>query len=303
MTLSLELAAELYAGTFAGQREAYSVFNGDHWQAVREPLTHEVVLRAFATNVPISGYVMGPDSATHIAALDIDRDDGYELGIRFMKRLADLGGVGYVERSARGCHTWSILDERLPAIVIRRGLKAIASEAGLPDDPKIELRPASDRLSQSSTGQPPLGHCIRMATMPHHRTGKRYPLIDPDRTKLSGKLALMVEEVEVCPAAVFKQAAERAPMPPLEAPPLSLRYPFGVPEGDESASDILRSLWGVRNARPGRSVRCPAHDDRHASLSILRDDQRAICKAATCDLNNGDRGRGTHELRTMAPGR
>jgi hypothetical protein len=48
-----------------------------------------------------------------------------------------------------------------------------------------------------------------------------------------------------------------------------------------SVSDALIAR-GVLNARPGRTVRCPAHEDRRASLSILRDDRRAICKAASC---------------------
>lgn len=48
-----------------------------------------------------------------------------------------------------------------------------------------------------------------------------------------------------------------------------------------SVSDALIAR-GVLNARPGRTVRCPAHEDRHASLSILRDNRRAICKAASC---------------------
>jgi hypothetical protein len=48
-----------------------------------------------------------------------------------------------------------------------------------------------------------------------------------------------------------------------------------------SVSDALIAC-GVSNAKPGRTVRCPAHPDRHASLSILRDDRRAICKSASC---------------------
>lgn len=48
-----------------------------------------------------------------------------------------------------------------------------------------------------------------------------------------------------------------------------------------SVSDALIAR-GVLNARPGRTVRCPAHDDLHASLSILQDDRRAICKSSSC---------------------
>ena len=65
---------------------------------------------------------------------------------------------------------------------------------------------------------------------------------------------------------------------------------------------MLRDLWGVENARPGKAVRCPAHDDRNPSLSILRDDKRVICKTPGCILNNDDHGRGTYELTRLAPG-
>jgi hypothetical protein len=81
------------------------------------------------------------------------------------------------------------------------------------------------------------------------------------------------------------------------------RKPYLGPVKEGSATDILRSLWGAVDARPNHSIRCPAHDDRVASLSILADDQRAVCKSPACPLNNSDRGRGTYELTVMAPTR
>jgi hypothetical protein len=192
----------------------------------------------------------------------------------------------------------------MAGIVLRRALKALIAESGLPtDEPKIELRPAQDRLGEPHEGEErPLGNCIRMPTMPHQRTKLRFPLIDPiNGAKLSGKITELVEELDHTRAEVFIDLAERAPLPPLGPPPRELRFPYGVPEGEESASDILRELWGALRARPGKAIRCPAHDDQHPSLSILKDDQRAICKAPGCILNNDGRGRGTYELRTMAP--
>jgi len=56
-------------------------------------------------------------------------------------------------------------------------------------------------------------------------------------------------------------------------------------------SEVLASRWGVVNAAPGRSVRCPAHDDRSPSLSIARDDRRAWCHAPSCQFY-GPNGRG-----------
>jgi len=49
-----------------------------------------------------------------------------------------------------------------------------------------------------------------------------------------------------------------------------------------SVSDALQERYGLLNARPGRNVRCPMHDDRRASLHVLPDDQRAYCHADGC---------------------
>jgi hypothetical protein len=61
--------------------------------------------------------------------------------------------------------------------------------------------------------------------------------------------------------------------------------PERPPRSDWDPGSVCDALVtaGVLNARPGRTVRCPRHEDRSASLSILRDDRRAICKAASCE--------------------
>lgn len=333
-------AAALYISTFTGRDDAYSVWIGDTWSVayvdpyatprVWEPLTPHVVLKAFATKVPISGYILGTNSYTHVAALDIDREDGMALGKLFCARLNNLGGICYLEASRRGCHVWIVLDAPRPGVLIRRALHAIIKEAGFGDcpgsgqravigkqtrpqcpvchgatdedvllrhfDPRIELRPGSDRLS----GPEALGHCLRMPTMPHPKTLSRYVLTSSDGYKVPSKLAEMMLEINHTPASIFNDAADRAPLPPAAAPPSGLRYPFGIPKGQESASEILRTLWGALDAQPGHLIHCPAHDDQRPSLSILRDDQRVICRG-NCELNNDGHGRGTYELRTMAP--
>lgn len=68
---------------------------------------------------------------------------------------------------------------------------------------------------------------------------------------------------------------------PLVTVETSRRREVLSPRDTGSVSDALAAL-GVKNARPGRTVRCPAHSDRSASLSILRDDRRAICRSASC---------------------
>lgn len=336
----LLLAAEIYAATFSGRLDAYSFWNGDHWQTAKNPdqtlrpLTPQVVLNAFETRIPISGYVLSPEATTHVACLDIDRENGLELGNQFGRYLQHLNAVGYVERSSRGCHLWMVLSEPRPAVVIRSALKAMIKEAGLPPcpgggqryvqskegkpicagcgrnpeprgqnkapmhpDPKIELRPAQDRLNNAES----LGTCIRLPTMPHHRTGKRYGLVSTDGEPVPAKLKELVGSIDFIDAKVFDEASQRAPLPPLRGSPLDLRYPHGDPPVSGSACTILMQLWGVVECSPGRAIICPAHDDRRPSLSIAKDDQRVWCKTGGCILSNDGRGRGTWELTQLAP--
>jgi len=64
-------------------------------------------------------------------------------------------------------------------------------------------------------------------------------------------------------------------------------------------TEVLRREFGIE-ARPGRAVRCPYHEDRHPSLAILPDDLRAYCHAPTCWAHNGGRGRDAWDLATAA---
>lgn len=319
-------AAEVYAATFAGRLDAYSIYipgDADHdgrWDAIRRPLTGEIVIRAFQTSVPISGYFLDRDSMTHLAALDLDLEGGYKLGAVFLAKLRELGGVGYLERSRRGAHVWIVIDDVRPGIILRMGLRAIGIEAGLPTDPgdpakrrspdptrlhpKIELRPGSDHLGRAKEGEPaPLGHCLRMPTMPHQTTGIRYALQSSDGEGLSEKLTGFIPQIELCKATIFDEAAERAPQPKFSAP-ADLARPWSTKTDDEegSASDILLNLWGAQGRLiPGRATICPAHADTRPTLLIFRDDQRVLCYSPECELNNDGHGRGTKELTRMAP--
>jgi DNA primase len=60
-------------------------------------------------------------------------------------------------------------------------------------------------------------------------------------------------------------------------------------------SEVLRRDFGLE-ARPGRAVRCPFHDDRHPSLSILTDDRRAYCHAPSCWAHGSGQGRDAWDL-------
>lgn len=289
----------MYRATFVARTDVYSQWTPDGWRPVRSELTPEVIYAALTRQASsLSGYFPGPDNRTHVAALDLDLDDGLALGQRIAFRMRADGVPAYVEPSRRGSHLWVVIDLPLSARVVRRALWTWMSEADVARDPKIEMRPVADSLEGDS-----IGMCLRLPLMPHPVTGQQFRLAAPDGTVLGTRVSEVLLAIDVAPAAKFTAAAERyVPvldprlLTPRDRPP---RPPGAANAVDESISDILRDLWGVPNAVPGRSVRCPAHDDRSPSLSILPDDRRVICHAPACDLHNDGHGVGTYQLRKI----
>lgn len=293
MNYDREQVATVYAATFAARTDAYTRWNGDHWQAVREPLTAGAVIRAFEERQPLSGYTVGPDNTTHVAALDFDVEDGEALAFRVTRMMWANGAPAFVERSRRGAHVWSVLDRPLSAIVVRRALRAFLQFAEIAPDPKIELRPGSDRLSEDG-----LGFALRMPTMHHPLTGKRYPMLDPESGgSIGNSLAEILLAFDLAPSGAFELAAEQwVPAVDPRTIPSSYRRPKAHTDGP-SVVELLADM-GIR-AVPGRAVKCPFHDDRHPSLSIARDEERVFCKSAECEASNGGRGLGSNQLAAL----
>ena len=290
--------AGYYAVQFAARTDVYSHWTDGGWRPVREPLTAEIVIAGLAGTGPsISGYLIAPGSTSHVVALDFDTDEGVEQATRLARTMAADDLFGYVETSRRGAHLWCVLDQTLPAVAIRQSLKGLLQSVGLDGNPKIELRPGSNSLPDGG-----LGHCLRMPLMPHPVTGKSGRLTDANGDVIGRTLAEILLNIEWTPSSRLLPWAGRWKRPPVDFIPADHRMdhaPF--PEDTSTASELLRDLWGAQNALPGRTVRCPAHEDKMPSLSILRDDKRAICKSPSCILNNSDHGRGTYELRKLAP--
>jgi hypothetical protein len=301
MTDSVELRfyAGLYADLFAGRRDAHSPWIGTQWVASREPLTPDVVLGAFTTRRPVGAYILGPDSQTHIAALDVDLDDGLLIADRVASAIWKAGGRAYVETSRRGAHMWCLLEEKRPAILVRRALRAFLARAGVAPDPKIELRPGQDRLG----GPEGLGNALRMPLMPHPLTGKRPPgLMAPRGRIVARTLAELCDErlVEYTPAALFEEvAAEHVEAVDPTSIPARFRKPRKrADDADDTVDEVLAEL-GLP-IRPGHAVKCPFHDDRHPSLSIADDRRRVFCKSPECEAYAGGRGLGANQLRELA---
>ena len=287
--------ATYYAALFAARTDAYAGWLGSSWVCRREPLTAEVIANGFNGGSPVSGYTITPAGTTHVAAIDFDTENGLTMARSLRAAMAHKGIHGYVEVSRRGAHVWVLLDAPLAAKTVRRAMRAFLRDAGIPESPKVELRPSHDEISPDGFGSP-----LRLPTMPHPKTGQRYPLLDWDDSPLPAQLDRMLLALDDSPSITMIEMAQTI-RPSIKDAKSGDRKPYHGPTVEGSASDILRTLWGAVDARPNHSIRCPAHDDKVASLNILPDDQRAMCMAGGCILNNSDRGRGTYELTTMAP--
>jgi hypothetical protein len=294
-----EQVALVYVHTFAARTDVYSVWTPDGWRPRRKPLTPEIVIAGLTGKGPaISGFMIAPPGLSHVLAFDFDTHDGFEQGMILGRTMSAQGLPAYVETSRRGAHLWCVLDDVLDAAIIRKAARALLATVLLPtDDPHIEIRPGSDTVATDG-----LGHALRMPTMPHPKTGQRGQMYGPT-TDLSPRIAQMLLAIELAPATEVVAWADRW-NPAIDVIPASFRNPKGPHEDDDaSAAEILTTLWGVPKAVPGRNSHCPAHggEDRHPSLTVMKDDKRVICRVPGCPLNNGDKGRGTWELRTMAP--
>lgn len=291
------IIAATFVGTFAARSDAYAAFSGSNWVCVKEELTPEIVMAAFAGGPSISGYTITPQNTTHVGCIDFDCDDGLALAKQLRAAMAEKGVAGYVEMSRRGAHMWVVLDAVVPAKIMRRGLMAFLRQIGqqwAPENPKIELRPAADEIKPDGYGSP-----IRMPTMPNPKTGLRYPMLAADDTLIPRGLDKLCLAIDLTPAWIMESAASTV-RPTMKDMRRSDRQAYNGPAVEGSASDILRTLWGALDARPNHSIRCPAHEDKVASLSILPDDLRAVCHAPSCILCNSDKGRGTYELTQLA---
>lgn len=297
MTPNERAIADVYAAWFAARTDDYVGWTGTTWVRADRPLTAETVWAGIRGGPSVSGYFITPQQTTHVAAIDFDTDDGLDLAKRLRATMAEKGVTGHVEMSRRGAHLWLLIDRELPARVVRRALKAYLRDAGIEVTDKVELRPVGDEIKPDGFGSP-----LRLPTMPNPKTGLRYPVLGADDKPLPAAIDAMMLRMGESPAWRVESAAAsvRPTMADLRA---ADRRPYLGPSTEGSASDILRTRWGALDARPNHTIKCPspAHQDKVPSLSILTDDQRAICKSPACELNNGDKGRGTYELTKMAP--
>lgn len=290
LSSTLSGVLSLYIGTFAARLDEYVRDSSQH---VHEPLTPDVAFAALGVGgFSVSGYLAVPDDdgrmTTHVGAIDFDTEDGLVKARSVRSWLSSHGVEGLLEESRRGAHLWVFTTVMMYASTVRNALRAAAILADC-DMRHTEVFP---KLSASDWG---VG-ALRMPLMRHPKSGVRYPVYAPSGASLKRVQDVISTAVdcEVPPEAIRALAG---PLNGVEQPWPQNAYPraSGAVLGPVPGVTEVLAGYGI-TVRPGKANLCPFHDDRQASLSVARDDERAWCKAPTCPLNNDGRGLGSFTL-------
>jgi hypothetical protein len=315
MTAADHVLWDLWIATFAATKAAFVV---DSVRTVTgHQLTPEMCDQAERTGRSISGYLAAPweDKGgfyTTVGAIDVDTT--IEDARTIMRFLHASNVFPLMVRSRRGAHiwVWTVGDGRhqtekympVPASRLRKGLQAavdlsvpsVTCTYCPPEVPAHVTRAHIEVFPKRSAS--PLGvGALRMPLFKHPKTKRVYPVIAPDGSgETTDRLTAYHWTIDMDTPYEALYALGGMRTPPVTYPTAlgRLRLPTATPEGPGVVA-ILASM-GVDRATPGRNVRCPFHDDKHASLSISRDDQRVWCKAPSCPAYNGGRGLGSLAL-------
>lgn len=215
---------------------------GHGWYFDPVVLTKRELSSALAGKQPLGIYATTPQGRSRWLCLDADTVEGREALIAIAGRME--AGTYLFEPSRRGAHLWRFCPPT-PWQVVRAYGEFLLEEAGV----TCEVFPKGE----GRTG-------VRVPLTPHPKTGVVYPIIDPGTGELLEPAALM--------------ALQSAPLPPVSirkrmTPTMAValtgeRGDFGT---------LVREIEGVTRLRqygPERAIgRCPFHDDRHPSLSVL----------------------------------
>lgn len=281
-----EVGLTVFADLFCARTDAYVYDSRMH---VGETLTPNVLAQAIIDKHAVSGYtaLLTDDGqcVTHVGAIDFDHTPE-EAVARVRDTLFKLGVPSLLSESRRGAHIWVAARTDGPASSMR---KALEHAIRLTDPGYLTGTEVFPKLSASPWG---VG-ALRLPLMTHPKTGLRYPCY-VNGTRLS-KLVDIVNAMEYVEWDVIRKLSADAPV---EYPRQLGEYRRQVDRRDVPKAVTLLAALGVE-AQPGRSCRCPFHDDKKASLSVAADEERIWCKAPECPAYNGGRGVGTLALARM----
>ena len=266
---------------------------------IQQPLTSGVIRNAIDHHDAISAYTATDQGDTWVGAIDFDTADGLAQARLVSKALAEAKVPSLLAHSRRGAHIWLTCWDVVRSSQMRKALNAAIHHAGLLPDDQIEVFP--------KPGNGLAAGALRLPGMPHQRTKQVYPIemLDDDRWLPVGPdlIDLLEAHLPCEKADLLALAASYKTKQPYPKGGLGTFYSarpardFGP---EPSASAHLQRLWGL-TVRPGGTTRCPLHDDRRGSLSVMRDDTRVYCGSPACVLHGGGHGVGSVALERMDP--
>jgi hypothetical protein len=215
---------------------------GSHsgWRYDPAPLTKEELSAALEGRQPLGTYAVSPKGQSRWLCLDADDDQGRE---RLLDLALDLNPHSTIfELSRRGGHLWWLC----PPTDWRR-VQAVGQQLARDYGLDCEVFPKG-----------PGRNGVRLPLTPHPKTGETYPVIDPGTGAIRS-----IEELQTLRREVLPQLALPEPMRSFE---------HALPHHGEYVElyhEVSR-VTDLRQYAPERAIgRCPFHDDRNPSLSLL----------------------------------
>ena len=140
-----------FATLFTGRTDAYGTEKGG---CVHQPPDYK---RHLSGTCLMGVYPLLDDGTVHFGAVDVDKkdapDQGRGIADQIQAGLGSLGLMSYLERSrSKGWHVWVFFDAPVQAEPVKRLLKRVSAQCGLP---QAEIFP-SQVVSKN------LGHYIRL---------------------------------------------------------------------------------------------------------------------------------------------
>lgn len=228
-------------------------------------------------------------------------------------KVADLPLFG-----AAGAHRWHVDEpviiaegERAAMACVRAGYQAVGTVTGAsacPNPAPLAILAAMRCLLWPDNDHAGVMHMLKIANAIRGGVASLGWIVwreappggDAADALAAGGVALLnrlVDDAGAVPA--VEEPVRRDPPPRRRTPLASDQSPIDTFNAQVTVSDVLRQDYGVE-ARPGRAVKCPRHDDKSPSLSVLPDDRRAFCHSPGCELNNAGRGRDAWDLAQLA---
>jgi len=213
---------------------------GRGWMFDPAPLTKPELSRALCGRQSLGVYATDIQGHARWLCLDADTEAGKDALSTIARKMAP--GTYLFEPSRRGAHLWRFCPPT-PWKEVRTYGEFLLERAGI----SCEVFPKGE----GRTG-------VRLPGTLHPKTGTRYPIVDPATGELLELEALM--------------ELQRVPLPPVTVSKLRASTVALTGERGDFAT-LVREIEGVTRLRqygPERAIgRCPFHDDRHPSLSVL----------------------------------